>query len=127
MDKLLRKLLTANESELLDFKANFYNISERKSKTDFVKDLLSMANASSRGNGYIVCGVKIKEDGSKEMIGMPVKTFVDDAPWHQMILKYASHPLNFTIDKVFSTEHNSWFVIITVFTDQKRPVNLHYG
>lgn len=122
MERLLKELLTRNEGDLLDFKTTFYDIHSRDSRTDFVKDVLAMANSSQQGEAYIICGVKIFPDGNKQIDGVPENLYVDDAPWHQMILKYASHPVNFSVDKYRSSEFNKCFVIVKISVNQKRPI-----
>ncbi|MGO4369866.1 helix-turn-helix domain-containing protein, partial [Paenibacillus sp. MCAF20] len=98
--KTLRKLLKDDENSLLDFKATFYDIQENKSKTDFVKDVLSFSNSTVSHFGYIICGVKDDGTGNKEIIGVDPNVSIDDARWVQLLNGYTSHPVKFKIMKV---------------------------
>ena len=46
----ISSLLKRPEGETLDFKANNYDLSDRKSKRSFAKDLASLANTPRKGD-----------------------------------------------------------------------------
>ncbi len=73
----LASLLERPEGETLDFKATSYDLSNKRKKRDFAKDLASLANTPREGNAYIVLGVKKRLDGSFKLWG--VKEKIDDA------------------------------------------------
>ena len=66
----LSSLLERPEGETLDFKATSYDLSNKRKKRDFAKDLASLANTPREGNAYIVLGVKKHLDGSFELWGI---------------------------------------------------------
>ncbi|MGG1656592.1 MULTISPECIES: RNA-binding domain-containing protein [Geobacillus] len=121
-EKFIKKLLKETEHRLLDFKTTFYDISDRKSKTDFVKDILSFANSTINEPGYIICGVKVDYTGEKQILGVDKNTRVDDANWVQLLKSYSSHPVNFKIEKFTLDTYNRTLVVIEISKDQHRPV-----
>ncbi|OAT86018.1 hypothetical protein A6P54_17890 [Bacillus sp. MKU004] len=120
--KELRKLIKGTEGPLLDFKTTFYNISEKKSKIDFVKDLLSFGNSTLSDPAYIICGVKVHSTGEKEIVGIEETILVDDANWVQILRSYCSHPIKFKMEKVKLNEYNRVIVVIEISNDQQRPI-----
>ncbi|TLS52389.1 hypothetical protein FE782_10500 [Paenibacillus antri] len=121
-EKKIIRLLADWEHALLDFKETFYNPSESKSKTDFVKDVLSMANSTMTKPGYIVCGVKVLIDGRKEVVGIHQNTLVDDNNWVGILNQFASHPIEFRLHKIQLTELNKTIAVIEIFEEQVRPI-----
>ncbi len=73
----IASLLERPEGETLDFKATSYDLSDKRKKRDFAKDLASLANTPREGSAYIVLGVKKRRDGSFELWG--IKGELDDA------------------------------------------------
>lgn len=73
----LEFLLERSEGETIDFKADSYDLSNRRKKRDFAKDLASLANTPRKGDAHIVLGVKKRTDGSFKVIG--VENHPDDA------------------------------------------------
>ncbi|AYA74668.1 hypothetical protein DOE78_03925 [Bacillus sp. Y1] len=120
--KFLKKLIKGVEGTLLDFKTTFYNISDRKSKTDFVKDLLSFGNSTFSDSAYIICGIKVHNTGDKEIVGIDKDILIDDANWVQVLRSYSSHPVNFRMEKVTLSEYNRTIAVIEILTDQQRPI-----
>ncbi|UUX33354.1 AlbA family DNA-binding domain-containing protein [Fundicoccus culcitae] len=51
------------ENTKLDFKRDLY---DNKNKPELIKDVMAMANAHYEGTKYIIFGVKLLEDGSRE-------------------------------------------------------------
>lgn len=88
-----------NENTNLDFKAIQY----RKNKYEnFLKDVISMANAKSNDDKFIIIGVNHKVNGERNIIGIN-EEFVDEATYQQIInenvepkldFKYFPHELN---------------------------------
>ncbi|MFB9273732.1 RNA-binding domain-containing protein [Cohnella cellulosilytica] len=120
--RILRGLLKDDEHSLLDFKTIFYDIQDFKSKTDFVKDLISFANSTIINQGYIICGIKDDATGNKEIVGVDSKTSTDDAKWIQLLSSYTSHPIEFKIKKIKLDVENRYIVVIEISTNQKRPI-----
>lgn len=121
-EKLIESLLKQPEGPLLDFKTTFYDIADKKSKTDFVKDLLAFANSTLEKPGYILCGVKDNPNGRKDVIGIDPNTFIDDSRWVQILSSYSSHPVNFRIQKVTRVSDGKTIVLIEVVQAQQRPI-----
>jgi len=70
------------EGTRLDFKREQY---QKEKNKDFIKDIMSMANAPIDGTKYIVVGVKDKTDGEKEFHSIPRESFIDQATYEQVI------------------------------------------
>ena len=73
----ISSLLKRPEGETLDFKADNYDLSNRKSKRSFAKDLASLANTPRKGDAYLIMGVKEQGYGSYKPLG--INKPVDDA------------------------------------------------
>ncbi len=63
----LASLLERSEDETIDFKASNYDLSDKRKKRDFAKDLASLANTPREGDAHIVMGVKKRHGGSFEL------------------------------------------------------------
>lgn len=72
------------EGASVDFKAVQYT---RERHEDLLKDVLSMANADVDGDRFIVLGVKLRPDGSRQFRGIPKEEFRDAAEYQQLILQ----------------------------------------
>ena len=70
-------LLEHSESETLDLKASAYDLSDRRQKRNFAKDLACLANTPRESAAHIILGVKKQGDGSFELRG--VSGELDDA------------------------------------------------
>jgi|GEM_PF-2224462 len=121
-EKKVLRLLANWEHALLDFKETFYNPSESNSKTDFVKDIISMANSTLEKPGYIICGVKVLLDGRKEIVGIHPNTLVDDYNWVNILNQYASHPIQFRFHKLYISEFNKTIAVVEIYEEQIRPI-----
>ena len=79
LDDLIRY---ENESKYLDFKSIPY---KREKFNDFIKDIMSMANADIECDRYIITGVKTKPGCEKEFLGIEATDFLDSATYQQVI------------------------------------------
>jgi len=70
-------LLQRPESQTLDFKREPHRLDNDHFKSEFIKDILAMANTPRDEIAYIVIGVKVNTDGSKTLVG--VTEHPDDA------------------------------------------------
>ena len=70
-------LLNRPESQTLDFKASGYDLSEKRQKRNFAKDVASLANTPRDSEAYIVLGVKKLNSGSFELHGLDKE--IDDS------------------------------------------------
>lgn len=71
-----------NENTSLDFKAIQY---EKSQYEEFIKDIMSMANADVENDRYIIIGVNHKPSGDREMLNIGKKDFIDSAIYQQII------------------------------------------
>ena len=55
--QLIDQLLGRQESDDLDFKSTQYNLSNAQKRSEFIKDIVAMANTPRSGSAYILLGV----------------------------------------------------------------------
>jgi len=63
------ELIQKPEGPTLDFKRQQYKLVIEQNKSEFIKDILSMANTIRDCTSYIVIGIKAYPDGRKELVG----------------------------------------------------------
>lgn len=73
----LRELLGLAESSTVDFKKKPHRLDNEHFKSKFIKDVLAMANTPREQTAYIITGVKLQVDGSRDLLG--VTDHPDDA------------------------------------------------
>ena len=76
-EEVLGDLLSRSESSTIDFKSVPHRIDNDHFKSEFIKDILAMANTPREESAYIVIGVKLHPDGSRDCLGVAVHP--DDA------------------------------------------------
>lgn len=79
-------LLLKSESSTLDFKRDQYNFANDKDKSKtakFIKDIISFCNTIRTETAYIIIGVEVSDDGSKNLIGLNEN--VDDSVFQDKI------------------------------------------
>ncbi|HEX8392448.1 MAG TPA: ATP-binding protein [Longimicrobium sp.] len=81
-----------NEGTALDFKATQYL---KPNYEALLKDLMAMANAPTSGDRYIIIGVRMNADGSRDFIGVEPEEFVDSATYHQLVAENIEPELAF--------------------------------
>ena len=98
---LLESLLHQEEGPALDFKQDQYPFSRGATsdikanlRSELVKDILAMANASREGTGYILIGVEEIKGGRSRIVG--VQNHLDDANLHQFINSKTQRPVEFS-------------------------------
>ncbi len=71
----------------LDFKRIQYSKEIRGEETheDFIKDIMSMANADIKEDRYIVIGVIYKNSNDRELLGINKDDFIDSAIYQELI------------------------------------------
>lgn len=111
---IVKKMIKETEGTLLDFKAEFYNIQNSKSKVDFIKDMLSFANSTMEQDGYIICGIKEENDGSNSIVGVEPKLRVDSANWVQLLNSSTSHPIEFEMSKIYLENFDKHLAVIKI-------------
>ena len=83
MDELQELILYENENVRLDFKRDEY---VREKYSAFLKDVMSMANAFTQENRYIIIGLKPKADGERGYVGIE-GNFTDSATYQQLVFE----------------------------------------
>lgn len=94
-ENLLFEIIEKNtESDYVDFKKEIYDFSRCQQKEEFLKDVLAMANSGSKGEKYIIFGVK-EEMASKKIVGVNLERVKDQATYQQMIRENIEPDLEF--------------------------------
>ena len=98
---LLESLLHQEEGPALDFKQAQYPIDKGSTpedranlRSELVKDILAIANASREVTGYILIGVEEIRGGRSRIVG--VQNHLDDANLHQLINSKTQRPVEFS-------------------------------
>ncbi|MEH2068670.1 MAG: ATP-binding protein [Nostoc sp.] len=71
---LFQSLIERQESEILDFKRDAYNLSEEDEKLALVKDIVCMYNTPRTEDAHIVIGVKEYTTSPKDVCGIDLST-----------------------------------------------------
>lgn len=95
------------ESGSFDFKKDIYDFSISENKQAFLIDVLSFANGHSNGDKYIITGVKLYPDGSRDLVGI-TETKIKDGADYQNLINDNIEP-NIILDfKVIEYEDNKY-------------------
>lgn len=120
-DNLFQKFLYLSEGDSLDFKRDQYKISKStdNDKSEFIKDILAMANSWRKTEAYIILGILEKNNKPNELIGL--KEHVDDATFQQLLNSKTNRPCRFSY-KTYTYQGNTFGIFeIPV---QERPIYL---
>ncbi|OAD42193.1 AlbA family DNA-binding domain-containing protein [Polaribacter atrinae] len=104
-----------NENTELDFKAIQY---QKVKFQDLLKDLMSMANAKTDANKYIIVGVKLLGNGNRDILGI-TEDFIDEATYQQLIHNNIEPELNFSY--VSYQFQNKTLGVFKIFDSIDRP------
>ena len=113
----LASLFQRPEGETIDFKATNYDLSDRRKKRDFAKDLASLANTPRDGDAYIVLGVKKLLDGTFELWG--IDNDIDDAQLQSVASSLLDGTPRFLFEVIPHEGKN--FGLITIRIGQATP------
>lgn len=80
-----------NENTELDFKAIQY---QKIKFEDLLKDLISMANAKTNNERYIILGVKLNANGTRAILGIE-NDLIDEATYQQLVNNNIEPELHF--------------------------------
>lgn len=122
-DVLLEDLRYRGEGTDLDFKADRYPFAKASDdeKSELLKDILALANASREGTAYILIGFKEKPPYPAEVIGLPAEGAVDDSRIQQFVNTKLESNLNFRYEeRMFDGKH----VAVVAIPKQRRPFYL---
>lgn len=104
-----------NENTVLDFKAIQYHKAKFQ---DLLKDLISMANAKTDDDKYIIVGVKLLGNGNRNIEGI-TDDFIDEATYQQLIYNNIEPELNFSY---FSYQFEKQIIgVFKIFDSNDRP------
>ena len=88
---LFESLLKTIEMKKVDFKSSQYRLDTDTLKSEFVKDILCMANAPG-GDGYIVLGVSAQGE-QRGVVG--ISTHHDGASLEELVASVIEEPIHF--------------------------------
>ena len=84
-DFLIECIENEIENSYYDFKKDIYDFSIQKNKEDFLVDVIAFANNHSKGNKYIITGVKLQEDNSRTFEGITESKIKDGADYQSLV------------------------------------------
>ncbi|NMA67630.1 MAG: transcriptional regulator [Clostridiaceae bacterium] len=109
----LKQLLSQEECEKLDFKAELH-ISTESEKRELVKDVTAMANTRG-GRGHIIFGI---EDKTKRILGINPKIFLEEQI-QQVIYSRTDPPVPVKLDLI--NIEDKTVAVITIFRSKYAP------
>ena len=68
--ELVDSLLKQQESDILDYKSRQYNLDNEHTKSEFIKDIIAMANTPKNKSAYILVGIEEKSGKVSKTIGV---------------------------------------------------------
>lgn len=124
-------LIERQESEILDFKRDAYNLSKEEKKLELVKDIVCMYNTPREEDAHIVLGVKEHKDRPHELVGIDPNTnpqHLDQSDLQGLFLeKFRVEPFpEFRIDILQAYEGKN-FGIITIPVKRVGPCKFIKG
>lgn len=119
-DLMLKYIENEYENEFLDFKLKPYNWQSQNAKSDFLTDVISLANSSSEGDKYIILGVKVKNNGTREIKGINSNDLVDSAEYQQLVTENIEPTISIEL-KIVTNSQGLNFGIIRIFNCNNRP------
>lgn len=91
-NRLFGELLKTNEVRKIDFKRDQYRLDNKILKSEFIKDILCIANAPG-DDGYILLGVKAEKGRPREVIG--ISHHHDGSDLEQIVSSVIGEPIQF--------------------------------
>lgn len=82
---LIECMENETENSFFDFKKDIYDFSIPKCKDDFLTDVLSFANSHLTGDKYIITGIKLHEDNSRDFCGITESKIKDGSDYQSLI------------------------------------------
>ncbi len=107
------------ENEFLDFKLNIYDWSITKCKEDFLIDVISLANSTSKGEKYIITGAKVKPDGERIIQGIEIAKVKDSAIYQELVTENIEPSIS--IEFKILDYNNYKFGIFKIFNCDDKP------
>ncbi|WP_439479047.1 AlbA family DNA-binding domain-containing protein [Chryseobacterium aquaticum] len=114
MNYIIDLIRYENENTNVDFKSHQY---KKEQNENFLKDIISLANAISKDDKYIIIGIKHHSNGNRDLIGIQ-EPFVDDATYQQLVDSNVEPTINF---KYFPFEYDEKLFGIFKITNCSNP------
>jgi len=92
LNQLFEALLGITEIRKVDYKAQQYDLSNERKKSQFVKDILCIANAPG-ADGHILLGVKTEKGEVRKVIG--ISNHHDSSDLEQIVASVVEEPIHF--------------------------------
>ncbi|MBR4671970.1 MAG: putative DNA binding domain-containing protein [Bacilli bacterium] len=73
------------ENGCIDFKKDIYDFDVPKCKEDFLVDVISFANSHINGDKYIITGIKLHKDNSRDFNGITESKIKDGADYQSIV------------------------------------------
>ena len=89
-DRVRQLVHDHHEITIADFKSEMYRFDIDEKKSEFIIDILSMANTPREDAAYIVIGVKLSNNGSREL--KSIVDHCDDADLHEYLNRAGVNP-----------------------------------
>ncbi len=105
-NKIKELIKIGEESDIVDFKQQYYHDAK---KSDFIKDIISFANASTIEDKYIIFGVS---DDTREIVGISDAQIPDISDINQLIRNYCDPFIEIDIERVNIDSKNVAAIII---------------
>ncbi|TGK77685.1 ATP-binding protein [Leptospira montravelensis] len=120
-DNIFQQFLYLSEGDSLDFKRDQYKISKSTDyeKSEFIKDILSMANSWRKTEAYIILGILEKSNKPNELIGL--NEHIDDATFQQLLNSKTNRTCHFSY-QAYSFQGNTFGIFKIPI--QERPIYL---
>jgi len=116
MEDLDELIQFENESSFVDFKKNIY---QKNQFHELILDVLAFANSHQKGDKFIVCGVKLNSDGSREMVGIQKDNIKDQSSYQQLIQSNIEPDID--VEIISHVYQELTFVIFKIINPQNRP------
>lgn len=119
-DKIIKQYIDYEfENEFLDFKLKPYEWNNTKSKSDFLSDIICMANSLTVGDKFIILGVKVKPNGERIQQGIDKSKLMDSADYQQLVSENIEPSISIEV-KIVSHLNNDYGAI-RIFNCNNKP------
>lgn len=118
-NKIIEYINNEIENEFLDFKLKLYDWSETNGKSDFISDVICLANSNAKEDRYIITGVKVKPNGERIIEGIEPSDAKDSAVYQELITENVEPSLS--IDFKIIEYDGKHFGIFRIYGCEDRP------
>lgn len=71
-EEFFREVMNCSEEQTIDFKAEPHRLDNEHFKSEYIKDIVSMANTPREKSAYIIIGIKLHNDGTRDLLGVGI-------------------------------------------------------